>query len=68
MTLLTGRKRDKERYGRERWVGRNSFTSVHVSYLWHQCPDATAAKIHRNFYFTCVYVPSMYNPQWDSIV
>lgn len=65
---LTRRKRDKDRDGRERWEGRSSFTSVHVSYLWHQCSDATAEKSHSNFYFTCMYVPSLYNPRWDSIV
>lgn len=65
---LTGRKRDKERDGRERWLGRNGFTSVHVRNLWHQCSDATAAKIHSYFYLTCMYVPSLYNPRWDGIV
>lgn len=40
--LLTRTKRDRDRDGRERWVGRSSFTSVHVSSLWHQCSDAAA--------------------------
>lgn len=39
----------RERDGRERWVGRNSFTSVHVRNLWHQCSDATAAKNPQQF-------------------
>lgn len=47
--LLTERQRDKERDGRERWVGRNTFTSVHVRNLWHQCSDATAAKNPQRF-------------------
>lgn len=49
MILLTGRTRDKDRDGRERWVGRNSFTSVHVRNLWHQCSDVTAAKNPQRF-------------------
>lgn len=34
----------KERDGWDRWVAMDSFTSVHVRNLWHQCSDATAAK------------------------
>lgn len=42
---LTGRKRDKEKNSRERWVERKSSTSVHVRNPKHQCSDVTAAKI-----------------------
>lgn len=42
--LLTRIKGGEDGDGRERWVGRSSFISVHVSYLWHQCPDTIAGE------------------------
>lgn len=59
------KKRDRERETGGKWIGSNSFKSVHVRNLCDQCPDAIAAK---EFIPISTELVRMSLPGWDGIV